>query len=240
MEPNKLEKQFKELLSSREIKPSEKAWRKLDSMLTTANKKPKRNFKWFYVAASFIGFLLVGTIYFNRFESEETNKDIPVVLEEKTEVKNLDEQEIIKKGVFQRQNQKEVAKEETVITYANNQKNHPNKFKDKEEEVLTITKVNENNITVNSSGDKNDKLTSKNKYISEEQLLAEVSGAKFEKTANEKTIESTSKAITVNPNDLLLNAETELDQSFRESALDRLNKNFKAVKTVLANRNYKE
>jgi len=240
MEPNKIEKQFKELLNSREIKPSEKAWDKLDAMLAAADKKPKRNFKWLYVAASFVGFLLVGTIYFNRFDSGKIDKVKPVVFEGKAKEKILEDQEIIKEDVSQGQNHKEVTKKETVVTYVNNQKNHPNKLNNKEEEVVAINHLNEDNEIVNSSETKNNKLPSKNKYISAEQLLAEVSGAKFEKATTEKTIEITNKAITINPNDLLLNAETELNQSYRESALDRLNKNFKAVKTVLANRNYKE
>jgi hypothetical protein len=37
MEPNKLEKQFKEQLNSREIQPSEMAWSKLDAMLMAAD-----------------------------------------------------------------------------------------------------------------------------------------------------------------------------------------------------------
>ena len=36
------------------------------------------------------------------------------------------------------------------------------------------------------------------------------------------------------------NAENEIYQSYRESALDKLNKNFNSIKTVLANRNYEE
>ena len=38
MEPNKLETQFKEQLNSREIKPSEMAWSKLDAMLMAADR----------------------------------------------------------------------------------------------------------------------------------------------------------------------------------------------------------
>ena len=42
MERNKLETQFKEQLDSREIKPSEMAWDKLDAMLTVAEKQKQR------------------------------------------------------------------------------------------------------------------------------------------------------------------------------------------------------
>ena len=58
MELNNLEKDFRNKLNQREIQPSEKAWDRLDAMLSVAEKKkPKRT--WMYIAASFLGFLLV-------------------------------------------------------------------------------------------------------------------------------------------------------------------------------------
>ncbi|PJJ09426.1 hypothetical protein CLU83_2782 [Flavobacterium sp. 1] len=238
MEPNKIEKQFKEQLNFREIKPSEKAWDKLDAMLTAAE-KPKRNFRWFYVAASIFGFLLVGTVYFNRFETVEINNDKPTVLEEKGNVNNLDGSKIVNKGVLNGQIQKKVTKTQTVVAYSNDQNKQLNQLKNKEE-LSIINHLKEDSVIVNSSENKNYQSTTANKYISAEKLLAEVSDAKFETKATDETIEKKRKAISVNPNDLLLNAETELNQSFRESALDRFNKKFNAVKTVLVNRNYEE
>ena len=65
MEPNKIEEQFKELLNSRELQPSDKAWDRLDAMLSVAEeKKTKRSFGWLYMAASIIGFLFVGRLFF--------------------------------------------------------------------------------------------------------------------------------------------------------------------------------
>ena len=95
MEPNNFETQFKEQLNSREIQPSEMAWDKLDAMLNVADKKPKRNLKWLYAAATVLGFLLVSTVYFNRFETLKINKDTPIVLEQKRDVNNLEEPKII-------------------------------------------------------------------------------------------------------------------------------------------------
>lgn len=239
MEPNKIEKQFKEQLNSREIKPSEMAWDKLDAMLTVANEKPKRNFKWFYVAASIFGFLMVGTVYFNRFETVEINNDKPIVLEQKRDVNNLDEPKTINKVVLSGQTQKKTRKMQTVVAYSNAPKKQLNQLKNKEQ-LSIINPLNEDSAVVNSSENNSYQSTAKNKYISAEKLLAEVSNAKFETKATDETVEKTRKAISVNPNDLLLNAETELNQSFRESALDRFNKKFNAVKTVLVNRNYEE
>jgi len=238
MEPNKIEKQFKEQLNSREIKPSAMAWDKLDAMLTVADKKPKRNFRWLYVAASVLGFLLVSTVYFNRFETATINKDTPIVLEQKTDVIHLEEPKIINKSVSHEQIQKKATNKLTVVAYSNAQSKQLNQLKNKQE--LSITNnLKEDSAIVNSPENKNYQAIPKNRYISAEKLLAEVSNTKFEAKATNENIE-TRKAITVNPNDLLLNAETELNQSYRETALDRFNKKLNAVKTVLVNRNYEE
>jgi hypothetical protein len=238
MEPNKIEKQFKEQLNSRKIKPSAMAWDKLDAMLTVADKKPKRNFRWLYVAASVLGFLLVSTVYFNRFETATINKDTPIVLEQKPDVNHLEEPKIINKSVLHEQIQKKATNKLTVVAYSNAQSKQLNELKNKEELPIT-NNLKEDSAIVNSSENKNYQATTKNRYISAEKLLAEVSNTKFEAKATNETVE-TRKAITVNPNDLLLNAETELNQSYRETALDRFNKKLNAVKTVLVNRNYEE
>ena len=89
MEPNKLETQFKEQLNFREIKPSEMAWSKLDAMLTAADpstseqakQKPKAKLPWLLVAASFVGFLLIGTVFFSQKENALENQDNEVVIQ---------------------------------------------------------------------------------------------------------------------------------------------------------------
>ena len=82
MEQNKLDTQFKEKLNSREIKPTDMAWDRLDAMLSVAeNKKPKRKFTWLYIAASFIGFILISTVFFNQKENTIDIKKNTVVIE---------------------------------------------------------------------------------------------------------------------------------------------------------------
>jgi hypothetical protein len=246
MGPNNLETQFKEQLNSREIKPSEMAWSKLDAMLTVADpsnseqakQKPKTKFPWIYIAASFVGFLLIGTIFFKGFETVKISTDTPVVLEQKTDVNNLNEPEIINETVLPSQIQKTTIKEHEVVADNIIIKKQPKQLNAKKEEVSIINPAKENNAIVSSSENKNYPVTSGNRYVSAEKLLAEVSNTKFEAKATDKSIEKTRKAISINPNSLLANAETELNQSFRESALNKFNKNFNAIKTVLVNRNY--
>jgi len=86
MEPNKIEEQFKELLNSRELQPSDKAWDRLDAMLSVAEeKKTKRSFGWLYIAASIIGFIFVGTLFFSQTEELIDVRRNDVVLQEKEE-----------------------------------------------------------------------------------------------------------------------------------------------------------
>ena len=246
MEPNKLETQFKEQLNSREIKPSEMAWSKLDAMLTAADpsnseqakQKSKTKFPWLFMAASFVGFLLVGTVYFKSSETVKINKDTPVVLEQKTDRNNLEEPEIINEVILPSQVQKTTIKGYEVIADNTIQKKQPKELNTKEEEVAIITLAKKNNPIVNPSENKNYPETISNRYVSAEKLLAEVSNAKFETKDADKTIEKTRIGVSVNPNSLLSNAESELNQSFKKSALDKFNKNFNAIKTVLVNRNY--
>ena len=75
MAPNNFEKDFRDKLNQRKIEPSNKAWDRLDAMLSVAEEekttvvprsKNDSKRKWLYIAASIAGFLLVGTFFFNR------------------------------------------------------------------------------------------------------------------------------------------------------------------------------
>lgn len=248
MEPNKLETQFKEQLNSREIKPSKMAWSKLDAMLAAAElsnseqvkQKPKTKFPWLFIAASFVGFLLIGTVFFKGFETVKISTDTPVVLEQKTDVNTLNEPEISNETVLSTQIQKNIIKEQGVVADNISAKKQTKRPNAKNEEVITLNPSKENNAIASSFENRNHPVKNDNRYVSAEKLLAEVSNTAFEPKATTKAIEKIKKSIAINPSSLLSNAETELNQSFRESALDKFNKNFNAIKTVLVNRNYEE
>lgn len=236
MEPNKLETKFRTQLNAREIQPTEMAWKKLDAMLTEAEeKKPKRSFAWVYIAASLVGFLLVGTALFNNFDTVEINKTASVVLEQKTVEDVLKEKKGNKEAILVHQIQKKQLHK--GVADNNNLKKQPISLKNKKE-VLILNQGKD--TAVASSEKRNDQSAIAYRYVSAEKLLAEVSDAKFEPKGTDKTQQRTRKSISVDPNALLSGVETELNQSYRESAFDRLNKKFNAIKTVLVNRNYEE
>lgn len=67
-----MENEFGEKLNQREIQPSPAAWDRLDAMLTaTEAQKPRRSFNRLFIAASFLGFLLIGTLFFRQGTATE-------------------------------------------------------------------------------------------------------------------------------------------------------------------------
>ena len=241
MEPNKLDFEIKQKLDARTIQPSALAWDRLSAKLDIAEKtKSKRNYKWIYFAASFVGFLLIGTVFFTVFDTKIIDKNLPVVvLEQKMDMKTSEEPEVNNESILPNLLQNKMLKESKVVTN-NSIIKQSKQLSKKEDAVSIINQSKENNAIVNSAENSNYQVVSKNRYISAEKLLAEVSNAKSEANTSIKTIERTRNGIAVNPNSLLSNAEAELNQSFRETALEKLNKNYNAIKTVLVNRNYQE
>ncbi|HEY0045820.1 MAG TPA: hypothetical protein VGB44_03825, partial [Flavobacterium sp.] len=64
---NKFENEIRQKLNAREIEPSSKAWDRLDAMLTVGEEeKRKYNYSWLYIAAGFLGFILIATIFFRQ------------------------------------------------------------------------------------------------------------------------------------------------------------------------------
>ncbi len=241
MEPNKFEIQIKEQLNAREIKPSAMAWDKLDTMLSETEKQ-KTKFPWLYVAAIFVGFLLIGTLFFDQKESVNViNQEDGVVFQDSNKnkdnvktivtLKNTNTLSIalkpnVQKGIVVPQyqastQQKSLKLEKNELAAA--------QIKNSKNDSLTIL-VENNNL----------KKDTKNRYVSASGLLAEVSNTQLESSTSLQVNPKPIKSTTVNPQNLLSDVETEMNQTFRESAISKFNKNYNAIKTVLANRNYEK
>lgn len=224
MEPNNIENQIREKLNQREILPSANAWDRLDAMLSVEEQKPKRNFKWISIAAIFVGFTLIGIFMMNKENSVENIIPAnPIVLENETNlIKNESIDEI--EDTFSKVNEKE-----TVV-------HQPTKKIEK-----TSTEINPKKDFLLDNQLKNDEVIVENqlkestsKYINAESLLAEIEkGVKAE-------IPNISKkpSVKVDANVLLSTAENEVNETFREKAIQSFNKNYQSVKSTLANRNY--
>jgi hypothetical protein len=250
---NNFEKQVQQKLSNREIKPSLNSWDRLDAMLSVEDKPKKKGFFWINIAASFIVFASVGYYFYNLNRTVEPIKQESIIVEENSEfrIQNSENTEdntknresikevLVENNILINENKNSSISKQQVAVVSTTNNQQPITNNQKEVSIINQSKENNNN-KVSFAGTNNQRLTIENKYISAEKLLAEVSNTKFEAKKSDKEIKKTRKGISVNPNVLLSNAETEIYQSFRESALEKLNKNFNSIKTVLANRNYED
>ncbi|UOX34354.1 hypothetical protein LXD69_02280 [Flavobacterium sediminilitoris] len=240
MAPNKMEHKIKEKLSSREIKPSEQAWDRLDAMLSVKENKKKKSFSWLYIAATSLVFLTIGFWFYNQNNTTVTTNDIKIVTNEKDidTVKNETKQVIDnilikeKEALAEINNDKQSQK---FITKENRSKN--------ESQVEEIVKIEEAKIVQNDkieqiNQDEVKGINVKNKYISGETLLASVENRKVEIKQQPQTNKNIESNLKVDASLLLTSTEKELNEEYKETTLDRLTRNFKQVKTAVANRNY--
>lgn len=225
MEPNKFEKEFRNKLNQREISPSENSWDRLDAMLTaTEEKKAKSRYAWIYVAASFVGFLLIATFYFSQNENTIENQKNEVVIENPIDTK----------------------------TNAIPLKEVDSKIEEKSS-VVDVFKQSASK-SGKSSFSRKDSLANKNNFnqnqVAELSIINQNTEQFASSNANEKSVDemivavqatpkaaASKTAIKVNPNTLLSQVDGELELSFREKVINKVNKNYQTVKVALVNRN---
>lgn len=237
MEPNNFEKDFRDKLNQRKIEPSSKAWDRLDAMLSVAEeKKPKKNKKWLYVAASFIGFLLVATIFFNQKENTiespknaVTEKEIKRDSVEKPLVSTGDS---VQTGIAVSENpSKEVS---------NKEEKKPN------QQTKTILQKQSNQIAESSiiKNNQEKQSTNTNQTVIAENPKKENIDQLLENAENKVMAENSNKIkkakVKINASDLLNQVDGELELSFREKVITKVNKNLQEVKVALSNRNQEE
>jgi len=236
MEPNNnMDNQFREKLNSREIKPSENAWDRLDAMLAVADssnkeqekQKPRRNFGWMHIAASFLGFVLIATIFLSQTEELVDVEKAPIVNE--TIVKPSGEEtnatEIITPKAAQT-----IA--ETENKPGRNQKstNHQSKFNQTVVNHQTEIVENQQPATDNRQlAVETPQL--KSNYADVDELLAAV-----KKNKKDKLFQN-GATVKVNSNDLLSQVDGELELSFRQKVIKSVSKNYQEVKVALSTRN---
>lgn len=228
MEQNNIENQFRDKLNSREIKPSENSWDRLDAMLTVVE-KPKKNYRWMYFAASFLGFILIATVFLTQTEEVIDSEHQKVVFEKKDIQNN---ENVLQKALENPSKTEEVAlvslpekvvfkqKNKTVLKPKFNNVNDNN-------EPTEVALIPENNIENTQIAFKKEEIN-----VDAKALLASVDHNQF----SEAKLKNTA-AIKVNTNDLLTQVDDELELSFREKVIQSVNKKYKEVKVAVANRN---
>lgn len=229
MEPNKLENDFRNKLNQREMQPSEKAWDRLDAMLSVAEKKKKPNRTWMYVAAGFLGFLFVGTLFFKQSEVEI----------EKTNVITYEENTSIKKEITPKKNIEkpfEEALQETVAKNENHQqssiKNEPVKNQNLAENLKKEVAIED--VKAQEVAQKIMELSQSGKEVTDQEINDLLNKAKRDIASQRLLKKSIHK---VDATALLLDAEQGLDNSFKQRVFDLLKDGYKETKIFVAERN---
>jgi len=212
MAQHKIDNQIKSKLNAREIQPSAQAWDRLDAMLTvTQDKKSKKGYGWFFVAASVVLFFGLGFFIFNQNEEPKINLSTPVVTTSKNEIDSI---KTNKTAIISTENTKPI-------------------FSKKEEKNLKSVEkkelVNEENILEG-------KITPNSQLPSSEKLLVEVQVNEKEIPSDRKN--NSKSKIKIDAASLLSTVEKELDENYKETTLDKLTRKFQDAKSALANRNY--
>lgn len=227
MGPNKLENEFREQLNSREIKPSEMAWDKLDAMLTAQEKKSKNRFSWLYIAASFIGFLLISTVFFNQKETSVENQKNKIVIQHSIPIKIEEEPS----NTLNENSEK--SKNKSVAVFQ--------KVDKKPNQILVLKKdslTNKNNLNQNQVAElsiinqKKESIPSQTNTATVDELLARVAqSARLTGNSNPNL------AVRVNASQLLDQVDNDLEPTFRQSVFSKIADNIKVVKEAVVNRN---
>ncbi|KLT68631.1 hypothetical protein [Flavobacterium sp. ABG] len=245
MEPNNFEKDFREKLNQRKIEPSDKAWDRLDAMLNVAEKEEpvvrSRSFlalrkRGLYIAASIVGFLLVGTFFFNQKKSVVETPVKSVVVEQNSPKDTIEKQNILNTTLDKKE---VVVSEKTAIQSAQHSKNTE---KISNEKLNKGIKNNEKQVAESSINNQSSQAVNQQMPASEKQKneAVEVLLNTAEKTIVAENTVKTKAKVKVNANDLLQQVDGELELSFREKVITKVNKNYQTVKGALANRNQQD
>lgn len=245
MEPNNFEKDFREKLNQRKIEPSDKAWDRLDAMLNVAEKEEpvvrSRSFlalrkRGLYIAASIVGFLLVGTFFFNQKKSVVETPVKNVVVEQNSPKDTIEKQNILNTTLDKKE---VVVSEKTAIQNAQHSKNTE---KISNEKLNKGIKNNEKQVAESSINNQSSQAVNQQMPASEKQKneAVEVLLNTAEKTIVVENTVKTKAKVKVNANDLLQQVDGELELSFREKVITKVNKNYQTVKGALANRNQQD
>ncbi|WP_445711637.1 hypothetical protein [Flavobacterium sp.] len=231
MEPNNFEKKIKEKLGSRELKPTEMAWDRLDAMLTVQeNQIKKKKFSWIYVAASFFILASVGFWMLNNERGNNMIIDKNNVVFEKSTSDSIRYNKVIDKNGHLLEEDK-VTKKSEGANWVNNSLEIKKKQEHKVVEKAIVYKDVNSGLVMNKDPEKKEEKETSIKNIKPDNLLATLENIQVTKENNKFKLKVSSSS-------LLESAEKNQDKDYKETNVDKLTRNFNQVKSLLANRNY--
>jgi hypothetical protein len=228
-EQNKLEQQFKQKLDERLIQPSGAAWDRLDAMLSVAEKKEQKKpvRLWLYVAAACLVALLGCTLFFKFQDNTVIPADVPAVVTSP----DIESKETPVKPQYHSIDDLAPAAKTEVVSVIGKTPVKAGAAKDKFDSYERVEQEFTNEAIVENTENALQKKTAIT--VDPAKLLAAV-----ESGVDAPIAKAEKQTIKVDANSLLSTVEGEMDESFRNKAIKTAIKNFNAVKTSVANRNY--
>ena len=262
MAPVKFENDLKEKLEQRKLEPSKNAWEILHKRLDeNDNKKNNKGLWWLGIAASFVGILIVFSVFFNSGENDVIESIIVDIEEQEMPKQNEDiimpsnqTNQIIVEG-SNRENPISASKKNTnkkVSELKTQLQQKQNEFikstaKDVVAQAETKAKndIKENVIKVKSKLSFEDlkiqevvaqvlALKKKNMFVSDAEVNTLLDQAQKDIMLHNLYNAATKK---VDANALLQGVEDDLEQSFRNKAFKAIKDGYHYVKTSVAERN---
>lgn len=260
MAPIKFEENIREKLQERELTPSKEAWAKLSAKLDEQAPQKKNNtFIWFAVAASFVGILLVTTLFFNKEKGNtQLVKGTPIeVLEKENNLQN--EGEIASDNISEEKEEdilnKKIEKvlvpeteiaqsEENSISIKKEKSNALIKAQNEEKEAIAFNEIKNKKeptnqeVFINKKVDEVvvavQKIQIENYTVTPDEIDALLAKAQRDISNNRILQANTQK---VDAAALLMDVESELERSFRDRVFDALGEGFNKVRSAVAERN---
>ncbi|MGB3150513.1 MAG: hypothetical protein WBB27_07590 [Maribacter sp.] len=253
MEPDKFEKYIKSKLEEREITPSKNAWTRISSQLIKEDKKPKRGYLWYGVAASIIIVVGISIFYINSGMGEALMEES--IVEMPTKVKPEESSEIDSELtpeinsntiVLEESFEEEIKRTETKPVAPKAAKERISLKENTNRDVALVSNKEKILDTFNVGVVPEDVLNSKI-----EEILAQVDVLEQSTELTDAEVDSLLRMAQediltkklFNPNNtvdaitLLTEVEDELDQSFRNQIFESLKTGFLKVRTAVADRN---
>jgi hypothetical protein len=192
---------------------------------STEKNKPIKKYNWIAVAAAIVVFLGLGIFYTTTPTSnpQNDNSSSIVAVNESKNISAAPSPTIA------------VEKQSPILVQTNSNKINARTNITEEnpiQELEPIQKIVAQEIAITPKASP----PTNYKYISPEALLNEIETGQKTTNPNRNTVSK--NKIKINAGSLLTGIEKELDSVYRETTLDKLNKNFNKIKTVIANRNF--
>lgn len=247
MAPLKLEEHLKDKLKDREITPSDKSWSKLAAGLDNQPKNEKnKKSVYFTIVACLLGLLIASAWFFNIKEPSKNSQQVvdldsneESIFKKNTPIKEENTTAVVSKEVSEKEEQNTVIKQSEKITTIENQF----KISKQHTEIATQEKISQQ---LKANQQEKIFLDAKLNVVMKKLALLEESNATVTDAEVDSLLRSAQQEIlaekaikagmSVDAMVLLIEAESELDVSFRDNFFDNLKRRYLKLKTTVAAR----